>query len=225
MKTTHEGFFLHKYHFNESSSIVIFYTQREGIQKWVYKGGRKKSALNPLGFYELVCYKRPESELGLLQSIAFINPHLATRSSPPKLLLAFFICDIVRQTIHEGSPDSSIFDYLKCLSKELNESENIYLIPVHFLSQWMSYLGITPIPLLNARALDPENGVFLIESNLSQHLINGAAIWNDYLNGIEIKNKQSAKEMLHIMMKYLNYHVPNFNANKITEIIHQIIYE
>lgn len=225
MKTTHQGFFLHKYHFNESSSIVIFFTEDLGLQKWVYKGGRKKSALNPFGYYELVCYKRPESDLGLLQSISFIDAHLMTRSSPPKLLVAFFICDVVRQSLHEGSPDQSIFNSLKTFANDLNESENIYLIPVQFLVKWMALLGISPIPILNANALDPANGEFLNDSSSSQHLTTGAFTWNEYLNGKEVVSKQAAKEMLSLMMKYLSFHVPNFNATKITGILHQIIYE
>ena len=40
MKTSDKGFLLHRISYSESSLILVFYTQKQGLAKFIFKGGK-----------------------------------------------------------------------------------------------------------------------------------------------------------------------------------------
>ena len=69
MKRTDKAILLNRISYSESSLIITFYTFENGIQKFIFQGGKKKAhQLFPLAISEITYYKRPDSDLGKLTS-------------------------------------------------------------------------------------------------------------------------------------------------------------
>lgn len=110
MKQTDLGVFIHRIAYSESSLITTFYTKNNGLQKFVFQGGKKKNSnLFPLNVCELDFYFRPDSELGKLTKADSITNLDSIFSSPIKSVIAFFIADVLRQTLQTNQKELKVF--------------------------------------------------------------------------------------------------------------------
>ena len=65
MKSTDKAILLNRINYSESSLIITYYTLNNGIQKFLFQGGKKKANnLFPLSISEITYYNRPDSSLG-----------------------------------------------------------------------------------------------------------------------------------------------------------------
>jgi recombinational DNA repair protein (RecF pathway) len=102
MKATEEGILLHRISYSESSLVATFLTKNDGIKKFLFKGGKKKSPqLFPLSISELTFYGRKESELLNLTSLDPIgsqsfqfSPIRSRRTSTGKLETVFSLLNL-----------------------------------------------------------------------------------------------------------------------------------
>ncbi|MFY7943298.1 MAG: recombination protein O N-terminal domain-containing protein, partial [Crocinitomicaceae bacterium] len=70
MKQKSIGILITKKNYSESSLILSFYTEESGLTSFIFKGAKKKKLpVFYLGIYEITYFKRPESNLGIIQSI------------------------------------------------------------------------------------------------------------------------------------------------------------
>ena len=230
MKQTDSGILLHRISYSETSLITTFYTQNHGIQKYIFQGGKKKSGnLSPLGIYELTYYRRPDSELGKLNQVQLIEPMYGIFASPIKLVIAFFIADVLHQSLKTDIPDEPLFQFLMSSIHILNEDSNPQFFPATFLLSYIVHLGISPlIEEKDANYFDIQQGIFTNSPrNIVSTLQSDAAhIIRDYMEGIEIQEldfKKQTKEIVSILVTYLSFHVPNFKGEKCLSLAKEIM--
>jgi len=230
MKQTDTGILLHRISYSETSLITVFYTQDHGIQKYIFQGGKKKSGnLSPLGIYELTYYRRPDSELGKLNQVQLLEPMHGIFASPIKLVIAFFIADVLHQSLKTDIPDEPLFQFLHTSIQNLNEVSNPQFFPATFLLSYIVHLGISPlIEEEDANYFDIQQGIFTNSPrNIVSTLQSDAAhIIRDYMEGQEIEEvafKKQTKEIVTILITYLSFHVPNFRGEKCLSLAKEIV--
>jgi hypothetical protein len=114
LKAKELGILIDKQAYSESSIILHFYTLDRGFQSFVFKGAlKKRKALNQLGLYELSYFKRPESDLGIINQLDFAWTPLALFEHPQKVLLVFFMTDVLQQTLRYQGADQQLFYFIR----------------------------------------------------------------------------------------------------------------
>ena len=113
MKQSDYGILLNRISYSENSLITTFFTEKSGIQKFIFLGGKKKAGnLFPLGIYELTYFKRPDSELGKLNQAILDNSMNDIFFNPVKSVIAFFVSEILYQGIKSEEKDSELFSFI-----------------------------------------------------------------------------------------------------------------
>jgi DNA repair protein RecO (recombination protein O) len=226
MKQTDIGIFLHRTSFSESSLITTFYTQNNGLQKFVFQGAKKKNNnFFPLNICELTYYRRPDSELGKLTASETINPFNSIVSNPIKSVIAFFIVDVVRQSLQTNEKEPEVFLFLSDTISELNKSNELTLFPLRFLANFTYQIGIQPsISEYTPLYFNLTEGEFHSDYRSGEWCEEGEIVMDLYA----LFNKEdipisSKKQVLEILLKYYSIHIPRFDVGKSLEIIREVL--
>ena len=227
MKNTDNGLLLFKTNYSESSLIITFYTQSSGLSKYIYKGGKKKKTpFLVFGHYEIVSYKRPESDLGMINSLEIATPYLSSASHPAKMLISFFVSDILRQTLKEEQADKAMFFFLLTAAKELNDTNRIKEFPLEFAAKLIIHLGFTPQTALNATAFNLKTGCFSLEMLETEYVRNGpvAKYLNILFSTLVAPESDIQKQALGDILLYMRIHLPSFDNTRSLSIIREVLY-
>ncbi|MCO5259693.1 MAG: DNA repair protein RecO [Crocinitomicaceae bacterium] len=227
MKQTDLGLFLHRTSYSESSLITTFYTQHNGLQKFVYQGAKKKNAnLFPMGLYELTFYHRPDSELGKLTQADTVLPTHSILTNPIKSLIAFFITDIVKQTLKTNEQEQVVFDFLKTTSITLDSSEDLVVFPLVFLVEYSFYIGIQPQFNEGEKPLyfNLKEGEFHEDyriGELCESGENARQLANLFQN--KSCDVRFRKQGLELLLNYYQLHIPKFDVKTSLDIIREVL--
>lgn len=228
MKQKDFGIFIHRIAYSESSLIASFYTLEHGLTQFLFQGGKKKGgALVPMGIYELEYYSRNDSQLTKLTSTSIVHPFHSILNDPIKSTIAYFLCDVVRNTVHVNQSDKDIYHFLSQSIIELDLSENIQLFPIRFLTNYTHYLGIQPdCSASHPICFDLDNGEFF-----GHHVLNGITVEGQIANDLwmlfnnhDNELTTNKKELLNTVLKYYSIHIPRFDISKSLQIIQEVIY-
>lgn len=227
MKQTDNGILLHRISYSETSYIVTFYTENSGIQKFIFQGGKKKTnTIFPLNCCEIIFYKRNDSELGKLTQADSNFPLIDIYTNPVKSSIAFFLVDILKQTLQTNETEPRLYSFLVKEIQYLNSSQNVANFPIHFLAKFTEYIGISPELTLNPRYFSMTEGEFhsdirlgelAIEGELCQHLL--------HLFEGQDPPKQYRTELLETLLHYYKIHSPKFDVSNSLQIITAILYD
>lgn len=226
MKQTDTGIFLHRTSFSESSLITTFYTKNNGLQKFVFQGAKKKNNnFFPLNICELTYYRRPDSELGKLTASEAIDPLSSIVLNPIKGIIAFFIADVVRQSLQTNEKETEVFLFLSNTISELNKTNELALFPLHFLADFTCQIGIQPsmgddTPLY----FNLTEGEFHSDYRIGEWSEEGEIVKTLYalFNKEEIP-VSSKKPVLEILLNYYSIHIPRFDVGKSLEILREVL--
>ena len=226
MTQTTIGILIGKKNYSESSLILSFYTKENGLVSFIFKGVKKKKIpVFLLGIYEITYFKRLESNLGIIQSMQpavvlndiFINPQ--------KIIICFFLVDVLRETLKVEQSDPKIFSFLKTQILKLEIEDNLLLYPIQFLALFIGHLGFSPIiESESPNGFDLKTARFTIEkSNLDVQCVRSLS---DLFRENEVKmDKILAKETLKILIDYCKIHLPNFNIEKSLTVIRETLFD
>ncbi len=230
LKQTDKGIFIHRINYSDTSLIVSFYTEKKGIQKFIYPGGKKKAhALFPLSICEIGFYIRPDSELGKLTDA---DPSVALSNIPAEPIrssVAFFIADILQNCLKFDVKDVALFHFLEESIEALNTKNDLSLFAIEFMLGMTVHLGIDP-------TVDPTNkSYFILEDGEFSSIVpsqktftegTGVQIIQDLLRGNmqQQLNKEERNEALQVMIDYYRMHIPRFNVERTLEIIRAVLY-
>jgi DNA repair protein RecO len=232
LKAKELGILIDKQTYSESSLVLHFYTLERGFQSFVFKGAlKKRKALNLLGLYELSYFKRPESELGIINQLDFAWTPLAIYERPQKVLLVFFMTDILQQTLRFQGADPTLFYFIRDQLLRLETMEQVREFPGSFLAQYLMILGYTP--------LKDEDGFSVFDMNTGRfsHAIadNSTCVQDQAMLAYLIVqfwpteeyhfSNRIQKEGLRILIQYAGIHLANFNIDKTLEILHDTLYD
>ncbi len=223
MKQVYHGFFIHKHPYSDTNLLLSFYTQSHGLQKFVFRDGRKKTPLLPFGHYEIEATKKNGYDFAFVNNISNHTPFPSSQSHPLKNLIAFFICDVVYQSTPASHADVFTYETLCRTADNLNETSNLFEFPLRFLNQWILTLGICPQPIDSPCAFDIENGLFTKE-NTGVSLLNLDVItWNHSLLDNGSVDKTGVKPAINLIVKYIRFHIPHFKIEKTLYILQQTL--
>jgi len=227
MKNTDNGLLLFKTNYSESSLIMTFYTQTNGLSKYIYKGGKKKKTpFLVFGHYEISSFKRPESDLGIINSLTIATPYLSTSSHPIKVLISYFISDVLKQTLREEQADQQLFTFLLKLADELNNTINLKPFPLEFLANLIAQLGVSPTTIEHATGFNMEEGVFISSGNGATTKDEKMASYlNELFTTLKAPERNLDKDALEILLSYMRIHLPLFDNSRSISIIRDVIYD
>jgi DNA repair protein RecO (recombination protein O) len=231
MKESDYGVLLNRISYSENSLVATFYTEKSGIQKFIFPGGKKKAGnLFPLGIYELTYYKRPDSELGKINQALLVNSMQNIFINPLKSVIAFFVAEILFQSIKSEEKDSELFAFITFEINQLEEEEYFKIYPALFLLKFISHIGIKPLVENNdSEYFDLEQGVFTsnpanlnktVMSHSSKAIRNFLLETEDYHELLSI----NTKEVVSILITYLGIHLPNFKGQRSLELVRDILH-
>ena len=227
MKQSDHGILLNRISYSETSYILTFYTKKDGIQKFIYQGGKKKSTnVFPLNCCELTYYKRNDSELGKLTQADSNFPLLNIQTNPIKSSIAFFLVDVLKQTLQTNQAEPLLYAFLEDQILALNETEKTAHFPLHFLAKYTEHIGISPELTMNPRYFSMTEGDFHSEIRLGELSIDGE-LCEQLLMLFEGENptKEYRKELLTTLLHYYKIHSPKFDVSNSLEIITALLYD
>ncbi|MBP6090334.1 MAG: DNA repair protein RecO [Crocinitomicaceae bacterium] len=232
MKDTDHAIFLHRTHYSESSLITTFYTKKNGIQKFIFQGGKKKSVgIFPLALSEIQYYHRPDSELGKLTATSPLKMLHELSTNPIKSTLAYFIADVLRNCLKTDQKDIHLFTFLENRIELLSLTTDLSLFNTQFLIDFTYHLGIEPILSTTVKTY-----FYLQDGSFSDtYRIGEIVAKNDgvlLIQALFLKekidinfSKQAKKEAFEIMLSYYKLHLPSFDTSNSIEIIREILYD
>lgn len=225
MKEKTIGILISKKNYSESSVVLSFYTEELGLISFIFKGARKKKIpLFYLGIYEIAYFKRPESNLGIINTIDPVIVLADIYINPQKLILSFFLVDVLKETLKVEQPDKQVFNFIKIQILELEVQEDLIFFPIKFLSSLLQNLGFSPIfEDENPKGFDLKNGKFTKE--LTDFDDETIRVLHSAFAHIPINSDRiSGHKALNILMDYCKIHLPNFNVDKSLKVIRETLY-
>jgi DNA repair protein RecO (recombination protein O) len=225
MKQKSLGILIGKKNYSESSLILSFYTEENGLISFIFKGAKKKKlAIFQLGIYEIVYFKRPESNLGIINSLEMAVTLTDIYSNPQKLILSFFVVETLSQTLKTEQPDTALFTFIRDRIVLLESLDELILFPITFLTDLIKQLGFSPLNEQNEPSgFDLKSGRFTHEKTQYDEqavkLIYSTFVGKDYLFDIS-----TAQKALLILLDYCKLHFPNFNIDNSLKIIRETLY-
>lgn len=233
MKSKELGLLLDKQAYSESSMILHFYTLERGFQSFIFKGAlKKRKALNQMGLYEISYFKRPESDLGIVNQLDFAWTPQVLFERPQKVLLVFFMTDILQQTLRHQGPDPKLFYFIRDQLVHLETTDEERKFPTQFLAQYLMLLGYAPLVEEEQAAIfDLQKGSFCQASQGGATCIQDPALVN-FLKAQFWPNPEQEwssnmfyKEALRILIQYAQIHLSGFDLDKTMEILHDTLYD
>lgn len=234
MKQTDQAILLNRISYSETSLILTFYTLQNGIQKFIFQGGKKKAhQLFPLAISEITYYKRPDSDLGKLTSSESYRVLNELPFNPVKSTIAFFIAEVLQKCLKTEEGEITLFRFLEEEIVFLDKGTDITLFPLKFLLDFSLYLGIYP------NSESEENRYFnVMEGYISNHKPMSGDIYyedeavqlisqliNHNLPDINPSNtKQNRSKALEILIHYYQLHIPQFKEMNSLEVVREILY-
>lgn len=226
MKEKIIGILITKKNYSESSLILSFYSSEYGLITLIFKGAKKKKhPIFYLGIYEITFFKRPDSNLGIIQAIdpAVVLTDIFT--NPQKVILSFFLVDVLKETLKAEQPDSKMFQFIKNQILEMEVQGNLIHFPVNFLTLLIKNLGFSPIiDADHPTSFDIRSGRFSREySEIETDVV---MLLYSTFKDIQLSFDLTVyKKALVVLLDYCKIHLPNFNVDKSLKIIKDTLYE
>lgn len=232
MKKTAKAILLHRISYSESSLILTFYTFENGIQKFIFQGGKKKvNQLFPLALSEITYYKRPDSTLGKISSSDSYHPLSNLPFHPIKSTIAFFVAEVLLKCLQTEESEKAFYLFIEKEIINLDKEEDVSFFPILFLLKLSYHMGIYPNtvsePFLYFNLMEGEIGSIkpigdiFHEGNavnlLSKLIANQTIDKEDF-------SKQIRNDALQILIQYFQIHIPKFNQLNSLEVIREILY-
>lgn len=228
MKSNDLGVFLHRSVYSESSLIVWFFTRETGLQKFLFRGGKKKAhSLFPLAVCELSFYGYKNSDLLNLTTVESAQTS-AFQFNPICATIAFFCVECAKKCTHQGDKDEAVFQFLVNFSHRLEIEENKGILPLQFLIDFSEVLGFLPhFEEDSANYFNLDAGVFQTTTNKHERIVSGSGV---ELIGSLVNNKyrfsslkQDRELALNTMLEYYKIHIPRFENLESFDVVREIL--
>ncbi|MFP5471423.1 MAG: DNA repair protein RecO [Bacteroidia bacterium] len=169
MYTVTEGILIKSTNYSESSLILKVFSEKEGIQSFIYRGAKKKNKhhiLQPLSILSIT-YDDGKSELKTVKEISLEQPFINSYFDVLKSSLLMFLNEFLyKRLLVSNHQDVELYRYLKNKLVLLdNTKQSVANFHLYFLAHLTKLVGITP-------GGNPEGRYFqLVEGEISNHPI------------------------------------------------------
>jgi len=219
VNTTATGFFVQRNLFSTRAKILGFYIENEGLSSFLLFPAKNQTPLIPFVRYELE-YKANQSA-NIIKRLEMVSLNTSWCANPQRLAIAFFVCEVIQQTCIQKNFDAQANAVLLATEQKLMHANNLFIIPLDFLCQWMEVLGYLPEAIDDANDFEVQEGVFSYHAHKKTA---GATAWNRLLLKQDVADKEELREAFYLMLNYLNAQVPHFNVHQTVSILQQIFH-
>lgn len=223
--------------YSDTSIILKCFTEKFGVKSYLIKGIRssKKRKLqlgqfNRLNIVDIESSHSKKGNLSYIKNVKSINSFQSINSNILKYNITLFISEILSSVIRHEQPDLKLFSFIKKSFMWFENSERFSNFHVLFLIYLTDFLGIQPENNTNnLKHFDLENGNFnsicessnCIEGEVVEQLSLILGTKFDYSNNI-LNNVNQRRNMIDLILKYYEIHVPDFKRPKSLEILNEL---
>jgi len=241
MLITSRGIVLSKINYGESSLIAKIYTEKFGLQSFIFKGIKKKSSkskrslLENLTIVEITYYHKEKTTIKIAKELKLELQYKSIHSDIFKSAIAIFINEILYNTLKEGEEkNSELFDFLvnslQMLDLSHNNFHNFHII---FLLKYLKYLGFYPNNNFNKKNkyFNFNDGIFqqtiaydslYLDEYYSCILSKLINIRFDEMEKIEL-NTLERRYILEQIIKYYQLHINNLSKINSFEVLREVL--
>lgn len=223
--------------YQETSLIVKCYTQETGMQSYLLKGilknnknGLKSAYFQPLMQLDMIASCRKKGALEYIKEVKINYHYQRMYVDMVKNAVAFFLSEISYAILTEEYKDEQLFTFFEKYLQWYDNSALSANFHLKFLIDLTQFLGFFP-DMLSSRNhyFDVEEGIFVQEQN-GHYLLDKvnteifkAFIFRE-LNEIDTiyLHREQRNKLLEAILKYYQWHLPNFHIPKSWEILRTI---
>ena len=228
MKTNDFGVFLHRSPYSSSSLIVTCYTFQKGLQRFIFKGGKKKAQnLFPMSYVELTFYGR-NLDLLNLTNVESVVPQ-SFQFHPVRSSIAFFMAEVILKCVHLGDNDEVLFKFFANYSSALNDEESLQIFPLKFLIDFSENLGFKPLSEVDeASVFNLDSGVFQHTHSTLERTFSGPGVLliKELIEKntlTDVPTKEAREEALTTYLNYFSIHSPRFQKLVSFDILKEVL--
>jgi DNA repair protein RecO (recombination protein O) len=233
------GIAIHQVKYSESSVIAKIYTRQFGLLSFLVRGsGKKKNGIKPallqhLSLTDMVISYKEKNNLHYIEEITAVYPFRSLPYDIRKSSVAIFINEVLYRSIREEEANENLFDFLYQTIVALDSQPETGMFHLGFLINLSRHLGFFP-----KKSDSNENDFFYLQEGTFSNVQNPQYIgirkpFSTYLAGlIEWSNgnevtlnitKEQRNELLSILLKYYQVHVPGFGELKSHHVLHEVL--
>ena len=228
---------LRKIKYSDSSLIVDVFTELEGRKSFFIKGilGKTKTKLKnshfqPLSQILIKYNKREKKKINFLIECKIHNHCQNLYLDYRKSSIILFLNEILNMCILEEVCNKELFSFLENSLNWLDNNNKIWNFHMMFILNLLKYLGINPnLKSSNSKFLSFENGSFedkkpsglYAEGDSVKGIISLLGMKFDDCFLLKVSPVQK-REILKILLEYIEYHVQGFKQPKSLHILHQV---
>jgi DNA repair protein RecO (recombination protein O) len=234
MKAVEQGILIHRAPYSETSLLVTVLTKTQGMVTYLFQGGKKKhgNVLYPMAHIEFTYYKRTDSSLGKISQLNLATVSKTIPFDPVKSGIAFFIAELVQQTIRSGHAENQLFQVLLNEITWLDASDELTNYPLWFLGVFSGESGTVPaIEAQRPTVLDLLGGKLTTVRPLHVQYLEGDWIhwFEDILQGDKLRflsmniPKQERLLCFDAWLQYFKTHMHGIRTLKSVEVIREVM--
>jgi len=234
------GIVLRTINYSETSIISKIYTEQFGIQSYLIKGARRKTAsvkanlFQPLALLDLVVYKKENKLLQALKEARAEIHFTSIPNHPAKTSILFFLNEVLLKCLQEEENNPELFLFIHesvlALDQEEKYFSNFHLI---FLVRFSRFLGFFPqgkfsevnsiFDLREGKfsAIEPMHPDFL-PKDLSR--LFGKVMLGNYYSGEKLAlSGKERQTLLEIILRYYQLHLSYAGSISSHKVLEQIL--
>lgn len=214
--------------------ISKIYTEAFGIQSYIVNGVRsskskvKAGLLQTMTLLDLEVYHRENRNLNRIKEF---QAAVVFHSLPFDILkgsVGLFMIEVLNKSIHEEEVNENLFHFIFDKIKSLDEAEEVapdFLLV--FLIELSKQLGFFPDGKFSniTAVFDLREGMFTSSLNINPYMMEqnqSIALSGLIQNSKTEMNGAMRKSLLDSLLKYFEYHVPNFSSPKSLRVLEEV---
>lgn len=219
--------------YSESSIISKMYTREFGVRTYILQSVRKGKAsvrpsmIQPLSLVEMDVYEKTTRSIGRVKELKNTPLLINIQSDMMRKSIAIFYIEVLNLCITEELCEEDLFDFLEIQILQLENTSSLAFLPLRFLLQLSSYLGVQPQGSYTKMTpyLSIHEGIFVHQmgtdtlSNEESQLVTHLMQTTSTTGG----NAAIRKSVLKKLIRYYQYHVIKRNEIKSVDILADLL--
>jgi len=237
MQVATKGIVLTSIKYGDTSLIVRIFTFSDGIKSYLLRGiltskkGKLKTAyFQPLLQLDLVASHKNKGTLESITEAKVSYYYQSLHTNIAKNALAFFLAEMLSNSIREEEPNQSLFSFIEAALQWLdthNEFANFHLF---FLLSLTKYFGFYPdtknmdflyFDLLEGEFLKAPSLNPILEGENLKYFKRLLGINFDAIHSIKL-NKKNRQELLRNLVLYFELHLQGFRKPKSLTVLNEV---
>lgn len=226
--------------YGETSVIADIYTEERGLQAYILHGVRTKKPkfhsglVQPMSLLDLVVYAREGKELHHVKELKSAYPFRTIPFTLLKGAVGSFMLELSQKSVKESESNLELFSFLFSTFVFLDET-TLPVLNTHlsFTVKLAAYLGIMPQAENQTPDLcfDIRSGVFSTSLQVHQYYMDRREseillqlLQTPFKESHNISmNTEERRKFLTDMMKFYEFHVPDFREMKSFSILQTVL--